>query len=382
MNPFANTRRLAAWAAWAALVLVARNGTGGGLPELEEEAFRAAAARVASCVVRVEHVGIAGGAASDALTPHGGPLTGLLLSENGWVLTTSYGLGELARRADQDDRSPAATLITLPDGARLPARLVAIDHHRAIALLKAEGATPNHGFVPANNGVPGQWAVAVGRVWSVDRLSLSVGVVSAVGRMEGVALQTDAAVSPANYGGPLLDVRGGVLGLVTPLPGPGGDGGVGWHDSGIGFAVAWDQIETRLPALQQGRDLHAGWVGVRLPKGSPYATPPTIEGLHAKSPLKQAGAEPGDAIVEVQDAPVASVRDYRRQVGEFDAGQQLRLTLEKKKGGERAVIEITLARRPVDQQSRRAAASLDREGEISPSGDAESPSPSPSGPGS
>src|SRR5256885_2038084 len=81
-----------------------------------------------------------------------------------------------------------------------------------------------------------------GRALGVDENappSVSVGIVSALGRMYGKAVQTDAKVSPVNYGGPLVGIDGRVQGVLVPAS-PRGDSdaaGVEWYDSGIGFAI-------------------------------------------------------------------------------------------------------------------------------------------------
>ena len=81
--------------------------------------------------------------------------------------------------------------------------------------------------------------------------NVSVGIVSALDRIWGKAIQTDAKISPNNYGGPLVDIAGRVLGVLVPMS-PDGSGevaGVEWYDSGIGFAVP---LEDRRCACCRG----------------------------------------------------------------------------------------------------------------------------------
>ncbi len=104
----------------------------------------------------------------------------------------------------------------------------------------------------------GQWAIAVGRTFESAQPNMAVGILSAVDRIWGKAIQTDAAVSPNNYGGPLVDIRGRVMGILVPLS-PDADGGVAgmeWYDSGIGFAIPMEHIPQVLPRLEKGEDLH------------------------------------------------------------------------------------------------------------------------------
>ena len=91
----------------------------------------------------------------------------------------------------------------------------------------------------------GQWAIAVGRTFESDRTNMAVGILSALDRIWGKAIQTDAAVSPNNYGGPLVDIQGRVLGVLVPLSPEATDevAGVDWYDSGIGFAIPAEHIE-------------------------------------------------------------------------------------------------------------------------------------------
>ena len=102
---------------------------------------------------------------------------------------------------------------------------------------------------------------------------MAVGIFSAKGRVWGKALQTDATVSPNNYGGPLVDIRGRVMGVLVPLSPECGRGGAGveWYDSGIGFAIPLENIETVLPKLRKGQDLYTGVAGVFMQSTNLYA---------------------------------------------------------------------------------------------------------------
>ena len=106
----------------------------------------------------------------------------------------------------------------------------------------------------------GQWAIAIGRTFAADQTNISVGVISALNRIWGKAIQTDAKVSPNNYGGALTDIRGRVYGVLAPLS-PNNQNalaGTEWYDSGIGFAVPLEDIYARLDHLKSGKDLKPG----------------------------------------------------------------------------------------------------------------------------
>src|SRR5262249_59547133 len=74
--------------------------------------------------------------------------------------------------------------------------------------------------------------------------SVSYGIISALGRVWGKAIQTDAKISPINYGGPLVDVTGRVQGILIPASPRGEDvtAGFEWYDSGIGFAIPMGDV--------------------------------------------------------------------------------------------------------------------------------------------
>ena len=110
--------------------------------------------------------------------------------------------------------------------------------------------------VPRNEMTIGQWAIAVGRTFESTKPSLSVGIISALNRIWNKAIQTDAKISPNNYGGPLVDIRGRVLGVLVPMSPMATDelAGIEWYDSGIGFAVPLADIMQVLPRLEKGED--------------------------------------------------------------------------------------------------------------------------------
>ena len=82
--------------------------------------------------------------------------------------------------------------------------------------IKQGGLTP---LVPAPRQElqVGQWAIALGRTYDVSFPNLSVGILSALNRIWGKAVQTDAKISPANYGGPLIDLQGRCIGILVPM---------------------------------------------------------------------------------------------------------------------------------------------------------------------
>ena len=212
--------------------------------------------RIAPSIVKIETVG--GLERIGNMLVNTGPTTGLIVSPDGFIISSAFNF--ISR--------PSSILVGLPDGTRTPARLVATDRQRMLVLLKidVDEKLPVPEAVPESEIRVGQWAIALGRTFDAAQPNLSVGIVSGLNRIWGTAMQTDAKISPNNYGGPLVDIRGRVLGVLAPLSPDKHEefAGVEWYDSGIGFAVPLAHINTVLPQLSAGHDLKPGILGVSL----------------------------------------------------------------------------------------------------------------------
>jgi len=284
----------------------------------EEAAFRAAAARVAPSVVAIETVG--GLDRLGELIVGTGPTCGVVVSDDGYVISSTFNFAH----------KPASIIVSLNDGRRAPAKLVARDEVRKLVLLKIEATKlPVAEAAPESEIAVGIWSIAIGRSFEAEKPNVSVGIISAVNRIWGKAIQTDAKISPANYGGPLVDIRGRVLGVLVPMsPNEKDDeSGVEWYDSGIGFAVTMQHIERVLPRLKKGEDLKAGVVGIRFKGKNIYADPPLIQQARANSPAYLAGLRRGDRITAVQGKPVELQVQVMEAIQSRYAGDKLKVTI-------------------------------------------------------
>lgn len=276
-----------------------------------------------------------------------GPTTGLIFSADGYILTSSFNFV----------RDPVIITVMLADGRRYVAQLVARDFPARLALLKIDATNlPTPRWVDYGELQPGQWALAAGLGHGGDTPAVSVGILSAPSRMSGQAVQTDAKVSPANYGGPLFDVEGRVIGICVPM-GAGGDqlAGVEWYDSGIGFAIHRDHIRRRLPRLKQGHDLRRGLLGIHLnprepvvgvePGDSEAAGRLVVAGLRIvaepRGPAAEAGLKPDDLITHVDGQPTPRLVDFRRLIARKGAGDTVTVTY--RRGGQTTAITLQLA---------------------------------------
>ena len=301
----------------------------GGVSAEERAAFKTAADAAADSVVRVETLGGADVAGGQLVSS--GPTSGVIVSADGLILTSTFAfLGD-----------PTSVLVRLPDGRRVAAERLGTDESRQIALLRvdADGLTPALPAEVAGVSV-GDWAVAVGRTYSADAVNVSVGIVSAKNRILGRAVQTDAKTSPANYGGALVDLSGRTIGVLAPLTGDGGTGGVEWYDSGIGFAVPLADVLPVLDRLEAGETLRPGLLGVAF-AGSGLDAEPVVESVRPNSPAEAAGLRPGDRVLEVAGTPVGRTDAMKAALGPLRAGDDVAMTVER--GRNRLKLTATLA---------------------------------------
>lgn len=303
---------------------------------LAPKAFRAAAAKVQPSIVRIEGFGgIAPGVGGGGYQAAGeGPTTGIVLSSDGYIVTSTFNFL----------RKPPIITVVMQDGRRHVAQLLGRDETRKICLLKVEGVSnlPVPEFAPREEIKVGQWAVAIGVGFGANQPALSAGIISAVSRISTKAIQTDANTSPANYGGPLVDLEGRVIGVCVPLsPGSREEAaGAEWYDSGIGFAVPLDGIALVLDRLKAGETLKHGFLGVVT---EAFGTPPSgarIKEVQPDSPAAKAGLEKGDKILKVGGADVIDVTHLRSVIGRHFAGDKVEVVV--RRGEEQKILTAEL----------------------------------------
>jgi serine protease Do len=332
-----------------------RAGENALLHQQQRDVFAAALQTAAAYVVRIETIGGAlpverGRGGQGPQRPGGfrqadGPTTGVIWSSDGAIVTSSFNFM----------RDPSIITVRLSDGRRFVARLVARDRPSRIALLKINATgLPTPPLAPLEELRIGQWTLAAGFGHGSDAPAVSVGVLSATARMNATALQTDAKISPANYGGPLFDLEGRLLGVCVPLgPGEDLDAGVDWYDSGIGFAIRCDHLQPRVERLKQKRDLRRGMLGVQIDPREPVvgrraAESPSDKRIHgvyllnvSDGPAAKAGLETGDVITQINDVATPRLLDFRRVLARFVAGDDIRVTYQRDERSE--TVALTLA---------------------------------------
>jgi len=296
----------------------------------EEVAFRAAADRVSGSIVRIEAATVSAaslGGSAEA-NPGSGPSSGIIVDREGWILTTSFAVPKDTQEA----------IVILPEGpagpTRKAAKVIGRDLSRGLVLLKIEtaGELPVPEWAPRDQLAVGQWTIAISRSLNSAVPSLAVGILSATNRAWGKAVQTDASVSPSNYGGALLDIQGRVIGILAPLPADtaGMNLGTELYDSGIGFAVPLEEMIRVLPRLKNGETLASGILGISYKFSDVFTAEAVIATVRAGSPAARADLRAADTVVTADGHPVTRIAELRHALMPRYAGDTLELVVERR----------------------------------------------------
>ena len=318
-----------------------------------EQSFRGLAEALAPSVVAIssvpagarvpEHLDgrIADGAALDAHLGRRGRVvgTGFCVAPGGIIVTNEHVVTDAGR-----------LWCTTDDGRSLPALVLGTDPRSDLAVLKVPAELPPVPFAQAP-AARGDWCLTLGNplgLATVSELSLSVGVVSATGRsLPKLArtedrqyddlLQITAEVNPGNSGGPLFNLRGEVVGVVTAVVLPQRDA------FGLGFAAPADaRLRDRVAQLARGEAVAHAALGVVLREVLGEGGVLVAE-VADRSPAADV-LEVGDVIRAVDDGPLTEVRAMLRHLRGLNPAGSARLAVER--GGQTLTLNVPLTEPP------------------------------------
>jgi serine protease Do len=315
----------------AAAFLLSNAGLMAASDELTD-AVRTAVSQAEASVVRIRMVGARHSESSVGVSL---VTTGVVISADGHIITSAFAL----------QGNPQAILVETQDGSTTEAAVVATDHLRKLVLLKAgQGNWRDPVIAPQGEVRIGQWVIAMGRMYASEASSLSVGIVSALNRIHGLVLQTDAKISPVNYGGPLVDLKGRIAGILVPMSPRGREdasAGVEWYDSGIGFAIPIEEVIETAHQMKTEGDRYPGRFGISLTATSPLAGRVSVRSVHPGGPADVAGIKPGDEFVTVNGVSISRPGILESIIGRSYAGS--RMTADVRRDGELLKMEVELA---------------------------------------
>ncbi len=312
------------------------------LSDLQQQAQQAAVNKVAPSVVQIETSGGTDVIQTGPAGPGGrmihkgvGPTSGLVVGADGYIVSSAFNFAN----------KPTSILVSVPgQKERFVAKVVATDQTRMLTLLKLVSEKeikdlPVPTAAPRKEFKIGQTSIAVGRTLSPtvdDSPSMSVGIISALDRIWGRAIQTDAKISPTNYGGPVVDLMGRVQGVLVPAS-PRGEGetaGFEWYDSGIGFAVPLEDINGILPRLKKGTEkvpviLKRGQLGISMTSADEFEAIPVVASVNPASAAERFGIKAKDTILAIDDKPVANLAQMKHALGSKYEGDPVTVKLKR-----------------------------------------------------
>jgi len=246
--------------------------------------------------------------------------SGVIVDARGYILTNNHVV-----------ENASAIEVRLSDDRKFKATLVGRDARTDLAVLKVESSDP---LPVAELGDSdrlrvGQWAIAIGNPFGLDR-TVTAGIISATGRTHvGVAtyeafIQTDASINPGNSGGPLLNLDGRVIGINTAIVSSG---------QGIGFAIPITMARDIMTQLIARGRVVRGWLGVVIQDLTPELAASfgvkedagvLVAEVMKDGPAAAAGLKPGDVITGFGGSPIKDVTDLQKRVAAVEPGRPAR----------------------------------------------------------
>ena len=256
--------------------------------------------------------------------------SGFVLSEDGYIVTNNHVI---------DGASDIS--VTLDDGSTETAELVGADPRADLAVLKVDRTD----LTPLSLGDSdkirvGDPVVAIGNALDLGaEPTVTGGLISAKERTitepNGSVLidliQTDAAISPGNSGGPLLDMTGHVVGINTAVAGQG---------QNIGFAIAINRANDLIQQLRNGEVPQHALLGVTTQPNTDGDAGAVVVAVQAGSAADEAGIEEGDVITDLDGDTVGGPEDLAALIAGRQPGDTVTVKFER--DGDSQTLDVTL----------------------------------------
>jgi Do/DeqQ family serine protease len=270
--------------------------------------------------------------------------SGVIVDARGYILTNNHVV-----------ENAAEVEVRLSDDRKFKATLVGRDGRTDLAVLKIEsagGPLPVAELGDSDRLRVGQWAIAIGNPFGLDR-TVTAGIISATGRTHvGVAtyeafIQTDASINPGNSGGPLLNLDGRVVGINTAIVSSG---------QGIGFAIPINMARDIMTQLIARGRVVRGWLGVVIQD----LTPELAAGFGVREdagvlvaevmkggPAENAGLKSGDVIVDFGGVAIKDVTELQKRVAAIEPGRPTPLTVVRDR--KNVTLSVKVGEQPSDE---------------------------------
>jgi serine protease Do len=273
--------------------------------------------------------------------------SGLIVDERGYILTNDHVV----------DKAQSIT-VTLASKIEYPAEIIGTDKQTDLAVIQVKTAESLFVAKLGNSDEVkvGEWVIAVGNPYGFDR-TVSFGIVSGKGRvfpnlpletqLINDFIQTDAAIDPGSSGGPLVNLKGEVIGINS----------IGFG-RGQGFTIPINTANEVKNKLLTTGTIDRGWIGIIIqPLSRDYAkyyNKPDLEGILIgdvipNSPAEKAGLLPGDVIVEYMSEKVSAEKEedlnkFQFLISQSKVGEPVLIKMVRY--GIPVNIEVEVARQP------------------------------------
>lgn len=277
--------------------------------------------------------------------------SGFIISADGFILTNAHVVD-----------GASDVYVTLTDKREFKAKIVGADTRTDVAVLKIDGSNlPRLAMGDSDKIRAGEWVLAIGSPFGLEN-TVTAGIVSAKARDTGDYLpliQTDVAVNPGNSGGPLINLKGEVIGINSQIYSRSGG------FMGISFAVPIDEALRVADQLKASGRVTRGRIGVQIGEvtkdvaeslGLARAQGALVQRVEPDGPAAKAGLEAGDIILKYNGAPIERPSDLPRMVGATKPGAKATVNIWRK-GSARdvsvAVVELE-ADKPKQAEEKKA----------------------------
>jgi serine protease Do len=268
-------------------------------------------------------------------------------ADQGYVLTNAH----VVMNADR-------VTVTTKDQRKFVAEWVRTDPQTDLAVVKLE--SPER-LAEARLGDSkqmqiGDWVLAIGAPEGLEQ-TVTAGIISAKGRTTGRGgyenfLQTDAAINHGNSGGPLVNMRGEVIGINTAIISRAG------ASAGLGLSIPSNMARNIMKQLIETGEVTRGYLGVRIQNvdqdlAESFKLPHTRGALIAQvaegTPAQESGLQAGDFITAIDGKEIKDVNDLRNAVAAIRPDETAKFTVYR--DGSRKTIDVTIGMQPEDMAS-------------------------------
>jgi serine protease Do len=285
-----------------------------------------------------------GGSAQQEEVPRGVG-SGFIISDDGYIMTNAHVVD-----------GASEVYVTLTDKREFKAKIIGSDTRTDVALLKIEGSKlPSVAMGDSDKIRAGEWVLAIGSPFGLEN-TVTAGIISAKARDTGDYLpliQTDVAVNPGNSGGPLINLKGEVIGINSQIYSRSGG------FMGISFAVPIDEALRVSEQLKASGRVTRGRIGVQIGEvtkevaeslGLVKAEGAMVQRVEPGGPAEKGGLEAGDIITKFNGATISKPSDLPRMVGGTKPGSRATVTVWRK--GKSRDIGLTIVELEADKPAK------------------------------